>query len=70
METTKVTMNFRPDSIEKLGTIAQQLRRSNKTDANAYAIDITSYLATQIAEGQTIILRAKDGKEKELVLPR
>jgi hypothetical protein len=66
---TKVTMNFRPDSIEKLQSIVEQFGRSNKTDANAYAIDLTNYLGKQMGKGEKIILRSADGKEREIVIP-
>jgi hypothetical protein len=66
---TKVTMNFRPDSIEKLDTIAKQFRRSNKTDANAYAIDIANFIAKQLQNGERIVLKGANGKEREIVIP-
>ena len=66
---TKVTMNFRPDSIVKLESIAKQFNRSNKTDANAYAIDIANFIATQLEKGEKIILKSADGKEREIVIP-
>ncbi len=66
---SKVTMNFRQDSLKKLGTIQTQFRRSNKTDANAFAIDIANYLAEQVEKGGKIILKDKDGKEREIVIP-
>ncbi|HEY4299832.1 MAG TPA: hypothetical protein VGM73_03085 [Candidatus Didemnitutus sp.] len=66
---TKVTMNFRPDSIKKLDTIRKQFNRSNKTDANAYAIDIANFIAEQLKKGEKIVLRSHDGKEREIVFP-
>lgn len=67
---TKVTMNFRSDSLDKLENIQNQFRRTNKTDANAYAIDLANYIAEQIEKGERIILKDKDGSEREIVIPR
>jgi hypothetical protein len=66
---TKVTMNFRPDSLEKLGKIEKRFRRSNKTDANAFAIDVANFIAEQMEKGEKIVLRSSDGKEREIVIP-
>lgn len=66
---TKVTMNFRPDSIEKLGDIAKRFNRSNRTDANAYAIDLADYLGKRLENGEKLIVQEKDGTLRELVIP-
>ena len=65
----KVTMNFRPDSLQKLERITTQFRRANKTDANAFAIDLANFIAERAANGEKIVLKDKDGTEREIVIP-
>lgn len=66
----KVTMNFRRDSVDKLGKIQRTFRRASKTDANAYAIDLANFLADEISRGGKVRVEEPDGSIRELVIPR
>lgn len=66
----KVTMNFRDDSLRKLDDLQRLFAAAvNRTAAVAIAIDLAAFWSRALREGQKLMLRAKNGSLREILIP-
>jgi len=67
MELTKVTMNLTPTDVKNAEAVLTRTNARNKAHAVGTALAIAAALTED--KGAEIIIKHKDGKEQQLVIP-
>jgi hypothetical protein len=66
---TKVSMNLTEKDIANTVKLKNRLHTRSNADTVSAALSITSSLSEHLAEGETLLIRTKDGKTERVVIP-